>query len=78
MKQDDPRQLPDLTKVAGIKKEETPVNPLLCEHDLEPSGEEFLTQLDNVSRLTRFVKCKKCGLEALDVFVYIGTFEKKE
>jgi hypothetical protein len=59
------------------------VNPLnagkeseSCNHDLEPTGEEYLTQLDNVSRLTRFVKCKKCGVEAIDVFVYIGTFEK--
>lgn len=47
-----------------------------CDHDLQPTGEEYLTQLDNVSRLTRFVKCKKCGIEAIDVFVYIGTFEK--
>jgi len=54
-----------------------PEKTITCEHDLEPTGEEFLTQLDNVSRLTRFVKCKKCGLEALDVFVYVGTFEKK-
>jgi len=71
------REMANGRKVEGIK-EKTPESPLLCEHDLEPTGEEYLTQLDNISRLTRFVKCKKCGQEALDVFVYIGTFQKGE
>ena len=49
-----------------------------CDHNFENEGEEILTQLENLIRLTRFVKCTRCGEKAIDVFVYIGTYPRKE
>jgi len=45
-----------------------------CEHDFQFEGEEVLTQLENLVRLTKMVRCVKCGEFAMDVFVYIGTY----
>ncbi len=45
-----------------------------CEHDFQFEGEEILTQLENLIRLTKKVRCVKCGEEGMDVFVYIGTY----
>jgi hypothetical protein len=49
-----------------------------CLHEFEFDNEEVVTQLENIVRLTKFVRCRVCGQEAMDVFVYIGTFPRDE
>lgn len=49
-----------------------------CIHEFEFEGEEVLTQLDNLVRLTKFVRCLKCGQHGMDVFVYIGTYPRDD
>jgi hypothetical protein len=49
-----------------------------CIHEFEFEGEEVLTQLENLVRLTKFVRCIKCGQHGMDVFVYIGTYPRDE
>jgi hypothetical protein len=49
-----------------------------CNHEFEFEGEEVLTQLENLVRLTKFVCCSKCGQQGMDVFVYIGTYPRDE
>jgi len=48
-----------------------------CIHEFEADGEEVISQLENLVRLTKFVRCNKCGQQGMDVFVYIGTYPKE-
>lgn len=51
-----------------------------CNHDhnFEFEGDEVFTQLENLIRLTRLVRCNKCGQLGMDVYVYIGTYPADE
>lgn len=49
-----------------------------CTHEFETDGEEIYTQLDMIVRMTKLVRCSKCGQLGVDVFVYIGTYPRDE
>lgn len=49
-----------------------------CIHEFEADGEEEISQLENLVRLTKFVRCSKCGQRGMDVFVYIGTYPRDD